>query len=62
VGDTVELKPVGKGKVLISKVRKSEDKNSPLNENLLKLLDVEPKRTGKPENPAPDEMKSIWNG
>jgi len=29
--------------------------------DFVKLNDKEPKRTGKPENPSPEEMKSIWN-
>jgi hypothetical protein len=30
-------------------------------DNLEELLDKEPRRTGKPDNPSPAEMKSIWN-
>lgn len=28
---------------------------------LEKILDSKPRRTGKPENPKPEEMKKIWN-
>lgn len=58
LGDVVELKQVGKEKVLLSKAKKGK---IPRTDNISKLLDAEPRRTGKPENPAPDEMKSIWN-
>jgi len=26
-----------------------------------KLISKPPRRTGKPENPSPEEMKAIWN-
>lgn len=62
LGDTVELKTIGKQRVLLSRVAKSrgikrkKDKGS-----FTIMLDTEPKRTGEPENPRPEEMKSIWN-
>ncbi len=28
---------------------------------LQRILDSEPRRTGKPENPRPEKMKRIWN-
>ena len=65
LGDTVEVRAVGKRKVLLSpamkgaKTRKS--KVLVAEENFMKVLDEEPARIGKPENPSPEEMKSIWN-
>ncbi|MGI0086223.1 MAG: AbrB/MazE/SpoVT family DNA-binding domain-containing protein [Nitrososphaerales archaeon] len=62
LGDIVELKPVGREKVLISKAKKSRiSKGRYGTDNLSRLFDTEPRRTGKPENPSPSEMKSIWN-
>jgi AbrB family looped-hinge helix DNA binding protein len=29
--------------------------------NLERILDFEPRRTARPENPRPEEMKKIWN-
>lgn len=64
LGSVVELKPVGKGKVLLSRTKISSSKKRSKDgvENFSKLLDKQPRRTGKPENPDPQEMKSIWVG
>ena len=61
VGDVVEMKPVGNNRVLLQRadVRMSKKKNETA--DFIELNDKEPKRTGKPENPSPNEMKSIWN-
>ena len=59
VGDVVEMKPIGKS-VLIRRadVRISKRMNEVV--DFVKLNDKEPRRTGKPENPSPKEMNSIW--
>ena len=59
VGDVVEIKPVGKQSILIERARNPKRRKEVA--SLAKLLDKEPRRTGKPQNPSPDEMKSIWN-
>ncbi|MGA2874743.1 MAG: AbrB family transcriptional regulator [Nitrososphaerales archaeon] len=61
VGDVVEMKPIGNMSVLIQRadVRTNKRKNEAV--DFVELNDKEPKRTGKPENPSPKEMKSIWN-
>jgi bifunctional DNA-binding transcriptional regulator/antitoxin component of YhaV-PrlF toxin-antitoxin module len=64
LGKIVEIRPVGKRKVLLSPARKGTKTGASRairQENFLKLLDKEPKRTGKPENPSPEQMKAIWN-
>jgi DNA-binding transcriptional regulator/RsmH inhibitor MraZ len=62
LGDMVELKAIGKQRVLLSGVRKgSIEKKRKKKDNFAALLDTEPRRIGKPENPTPEEMKSIWN-
>ena len=63
LGDTVELELVGKEKVVLSRARKRRNpkERKTRREDFAKLLDMEPRRTGKPENPSPDEMKSIWS-
>lgn len=63
LGEVVEMKNVGKEKVLLSKAKRTQVESisrGRRTESLAKLLDKEPRRTGKPENPSPDEMKSIW--
>jgi hypothetical protein len=55
------LKPVGKEKVLLSRVESAARKKRTEEDRFTKLLDTEPRRTGKPENPSPEEIKSIWN-
>jgi bifunctional DNA-binding transcriptional regulator/antitoxin component of YhaV-PrlF toxin-antitoxin module len=64
LGDVVELERAGKEKVLLSKTKRVRIEKgtgrAKGNEDLMKLLDKEPRRTGKPENPSPNEMKSIW--
>ncbi|HZW57983.1 MAG TPA: AbrB/MazE/SpoVT family DNA-binding domain-containing protein [Nitrososphaerales archaeon] len=64
VGDTVEITPVGREKVLLSRASKSSAKvrrKRSEARDFSQLLDKEPRRTGKPENPSPGEMKSIWS-
>ncbi|MFI5420258.1 MAG: AbrB/MazE/SpoVT family DNA-binding domain-containing protein [Nitrososphaerales archaeon] len=64
LGEIVEVRPIGKRKVLLSpatKGTKTGARKVVRQENFLKLLDKEPKRTGKPENPTPEQMKAIWN-
>lgn len=60
LGDVVELKLVGKKSVLLERARNPISKKNET-VDFAKLLDRDPRRTGKPENPNPDEMKSIWN-
>ena len=61
-GDTVELKTMGKQGVLLSRVSKSKSvRRKKDNNSFTSMLDSEPRRTGEPENPSPEEMKSIWN-
>jgi len=61
VGDVVEMKTIGNNSVLLQRadIRINKRKNETV--DFVKLNDKEPKRTGKPENPTPKEMKSIWN-
>lgn len=61
LGDMVELKPVGTQSVLLQRAKSSINKRKSEMANFAELLDKEPRRTGKPENPSADEMKSIWN-
>ncbi len=61
LGETVELKPVGREKVMLSRAAKSISKKTRMGDDFAKLLDEEPRRTGKPENPNPSKMKSLWN-
>ncbi len=61
LGDNIELKPAGKEKVLPSRVKSAARKKGAEEHGFTKLLDTEPRRTGKPENPSPEEIKSIWN-
>ena len=63
LGDTVELKQVGKEKVVLIRARKPKkgEGKAVKTEDFVKSLDGEPRRTGRPENPSPEEMKSIWN-
>jgi hypothetical protein len=63
LGDTVELAPVGKQRVMLTHSRKRPKAHRKKTnvEDLRKLFDTEPKRTGKPQNPSPSEMKAIWN-
>jgi hypothetical protein len=61
LGDTVELKPLGRQGVLLSRAIRTTNKRARSGrEDFARLLDKEPKRSGKPENPSPEEMKSIW--
>jgi hypothetical protein len=63
LGDTVELKQVGKGKVVLIRARKPKKDEDRVvkREDFVKSSDREPRRTGRPENPSPEEMKLIWN-
>ncbi len=61
LGDTVELKPLGKQKILVTRSKRSTTGKKSGKDMFAKLLDSEPRRTGKPENPSPEKMKSIWN-
>lgn len=58
VGDVVESRPIGNNSVILKRadVRVSRRKKEV---EFFKQNDIEPKRTGKPENPTPKEMKSI---
>jgi hypothetical protein len=47
------MRKTEKGVVLRSAKTKGHD--------LETILDSKPRRTGKPENPKPKEMKRIWN-
>lgn len=61
LGDIVELKHLGKEKILMSQAKKSKLKEKNAANNLAELFDTKPRRTGKPQNPSPEEIKSIWN-
>ena len=63
LGDTVELKQVGKDKVVLIRARKpmKGEGRAVKTKDFVKSLNREPRRTGRPENPSPEEMKSMWN-
>lgn len=61
LGDEVELRPLGKTRVLLTRADKGTKKMNKRSNDLVRLLDKQPKRTGRPENPSPEKMKSIWN-
>lgn len=54
IGDTATIKKTQEGYLIISA------KHQDVNEELLKIVNSEYRRTGKPENWSPEEMKSIW--
>ena len=53
LGQVVVVKKTEEGILL----RSTKGKTS----NLEIILDSKPRRTGKPENPKPEEMKRVWN-
>ncbi len=53
-GDSVSLKRTRVG-LILTPTRKSD-----YFAKLKQMLETPPKRTGKPENPSPAEMKKIW--
>lgn len=53
LGQTVVVKKIQEGVLL--RPAKSKTKR------LERILDSKPRRTGRPENPRPEEMKRIWN-
>jgi len=62
LGDVVQLEPIGKEKVVLSRSRtpRSPRGKKAKDQDFWKQFDREPRRTGKPENPSPEEMKAIW--
>jgi bifunctional DNA-binding transcriptional regulator/antitoxin component of YhaV-PrlF toxin-antitoxin module len=58
LGGTVELESQGKGVVVL---RSRAGKINTKREEFKKLISKPPRRTGKPENPSPEVIKSIWN-
>lgn len=55
IGDTATIKKTQEGYLIIS------GKHQDVNEELLKIVNSEHRRTGKPENWSPEKMKSIWD-
>jgi len=55
LGEYVVLTQTKDG-VLLSPGKAKEDNSK----QFLRMLDTEPRRTGKPTNPSPTVMKSIW--
>jgi AbrB family looped-hinge helix DNA binding protein len=54
LGDHIVIRKTEDGIVLVPGTK--EDRVT----EFLKILESEPKRTGKPSNPGPEKMKSIW--
>lgn len=54
IGDTVALETSARGIVLVPGERKDQG------DDLIRTLESEPRRTGRPGNPRPAQMKSIW--
>jgi bifunctional DNA-binding transcriptional regulator/antitoxin component of YhaV-PrlF toxin-antitoxin module len=62
LGETVELESQGKGIVVLrTKSGKKKMRGKRDDEDFKKLISKPPRRTGEPENPSPEVMKSIWN-
>jgi bifunctional DNA-binding transcriptional regulator/antitoxin component of YhaV-PrlF toxin-antitoxin module len=61
VGNMVEITPVGKDSAIIQRAKRPGGGKKNKMREFAKLLDKDPRRTGNPQNPSTDEMKSIWN-
>ena len=61
IGDIVEIETVGSSSVILRRSRTRSRKTVNETKGFFKLVVNEPKRTDKPENPSPKDMKSIWN-
>ncbi len=55
LGDHIVIRKTEAGVILIP--GKKEDRVT----EFLNILESEPERTGKPSNPGPGKIKSIWN-
>ncbi len=56
IGDIATLKKTRDGYLIVPGERRMD-----ANAELLKIINSEHHRTGKPENWSPEKMKSIWN-